>query len=76
MQTNNQRLNELLPDRFYKLCTLTERLATLLDRTDAVRMSDSVDIPLLFSRLRMVRDDGSPWGPGEVARSLVEARCS
>jgi acyl-CoA synthetase (AMP-forming)/AMP-acid ligase II len=60
------RLNRLLPHRFYELYGLTEGFVTILDRTEAVRKADSVGKPPVFYRMRVVRDDGSDCAPGEV----------
>ena len=60
------RLNEVLPDRFYELYGLTEGFVTILDRSEAVRKSGSVGKPPLFHRMRIVRDDGSECAPREV----------
>jgi acyl-CoA synthetase (AMP-forming)/AMP-acid ligase II len=60
------RLNRLLPNRFYELYGLTEGFVTILDRGDAVRKAGSVGTPPMFYRLRVVREDGSDCAPGEV----------
>jgi acyl-CoA synthetase (AMP-forming)/AMP-acid ligase II len=61
-----ERLNALLPDRFYELYGLTEGFVTILDRTEAVRKAGSVGRPPMFYQMRVVRDDGSDCAPGEV----------
>jgi acyl-CoA synthetase (AMP-forming)/AMP-acid ligase II len=60
------RLNALLPDRFYELYGLTEGFVTILDRSEAVRKAGSVGKPPVFYRMRVVRADGSDCPPGEV----------
>jgi len=64
------RLNGLLPNRFYELYGLTEGFVTILDRGDAVRKAGSVGTPPLFYRLRVVREDGSDCMPGEVGEII------
>jgi acyl-CoA synthetase (AMP-forming)/AMP-acid ligase II len=61
-----ERLNRLLPNRFYELYGLTEGFVTILDRSEAIRKSGSVGKPPVFYRMRIVREDGSDCAPGEV----------
>jgi acyl-CoA synthetase (AMP-forming)/AMP-acid ligase II len=61
-----ERLNRLLPNRFYELYGLTEGFITILDRSDAVRKAGSVGRPPMFYAMRVVRDDGTECAPGEV----------
>jgi long-chain acyl-CoA synthetase len=65
-QEYKDRLNALLPDRFYELYGLTEGFVTILDRSEAIRKSGSVGKPPLFFTMRIVRDDGADCAPGEV----------
>jgi acyl-CoA synthetase (AMP-forming)/AMP-acid ligase II len=58
-------LNRVLPGRLYELYGLTEGVITVLDRSDAVRKSGSVGVPLPFFRIRVVREDGSDCAIGE-----------
>ncbi len=60
------RLNELLPGRFYELYGLTEGFVTILDRDDALRKKGSVGVPPPFYELRIVGPDGADLGPGET----------
>jgi long-chain acyl-CoA synthetase len=53
-----ERLNRVLPDRFYELYGLTEGLVTILDRDDARRKAGSVGVPPPFYDVRIVGDDG------------------
>jgi acyl-CoA synthetase (AMP-forming)/AMP-acid ligase II len=64
--TYKQRINELLPGRFYELYGVTEGFVTILDREDAVRKVGSVGCPPPFFEIRVLRDDGSECAPGEV----------
>jgi acyl-CoA synthetase (AMP-forming)/AMP-acid ligase II len=60
------RLNRLLPDRFYELYGLTEGFVTILDRDDARRKSGSVGVPPPFYAMRILGEDGREVPPGEV----------
>jgi acyl-CoA synthetase (AMP-forming)/AMP-acid ligase II len=67
---DKDRLNDLLPGRFYELYGLTEGFFTVLDRADAVRKAGSVGVPPPFFELRIVDDEGreAPRGAiGEIA---------
>jgi acyl-CoA synthetase (AMP-forming)/AMP-acid ligase II len=66
LQEHKDRLNALLPDRFYELYGLTEGFITILDRTDAVRKSGSVGVPLPSSAMRIMREDGTECAPREI----------
>ncbi len=63
---HKEKLNRLLPERFYELYGLTEGFLTILDRTDAVRKSGSVGIPMIFEEMRIVGDDGAECPPREI----------
>jgi len=63
------RLNRLLPHRFYELYGLTEGFITVLDRDDAQRKAGSVGVPPPFYDLRIVGDDGMTCRPVKPARS-------
>lgn len=60
------RLNALLPRRFYELYGLTEGFITVLDRDDAQRKAGSVGVPPPFYELRIVGDDGKELATGRV----------
>ena len=60
------RLNALLPRRFYELYGLTEGFITILDRDDALRKAGSVGVPPPFYAMRIVGDDGRDLPAGEV----------
>jgi acyl-CoA synthetase (AMP-forming)/AMP-acid ligase II len=66
LRESKDRLNRLLPNRFYELYGLTEGFVTILDRSDAVRKAGSVGMPPVFYQVRIVREDGSDCAPGEV----------
>ena len=63
---HKERLNALLPDRFYELYGLTEGFVTILDRDDAKRKAGSVGVPPPFYDMRIVGDGGEPMPPHEV----------
>jgi long-chain acyl-CoA synthetase len=63
---HKERLNALLPNRFYELYGLTEGFVTILDRDEAMRKAGSVGKPPVFYRMRVVREDGSECDAGEV----------
>ncbi len=66
MVEHKLRLNDVLPGRFHELYGLTEGFFTILDRVDAVRKLGSVGMPPPYTRLRIVREDGSIAAPGET----------
>jgi len=65
-QEQKDKLNALLPGRFYELYGLTEGFITILDVSDSTRKSGSVGIPAPFNEMRIVRDDGTDAAPNEV----------
>ena len=65
-QEQKDRLNRLLPGRFYELYGLTEGFVTILDVQDAVRKSGSVGVPPPFFSLRITREDGTDVPAGEI----------
>jgi long-chain acyl-CoA synthetase len=69
LKEHKDRLNRLLPRRFYELYGLTEGFITVLDRDDAERKAGSVGVPPPFYEMRIVGDDGSEapvGGVGEI----------
>jgi acyl-CoA synthetase (AMP-forming)/AMP-acid ligase II len=63
---HKQRLNAVLPGRFYELYGLTEGFASVLDCRDALRKEGSVGIPPPFYEMRILDADGRVCAPGEV----------
>jgi acyl-CoA synthetase (AMP-forming)/AMP-acid ligase II len=63
---HKQRLIDELPGRFYELYGLTEGLWTILDKHDAPRKPGSVGCPPPFTAIKIIREDGSECGTGEV----------
>ncbi len=66
LQEHKDRLNALLPRRFYELYGLTEGFVTVLDRDDAERKAGSVGVPPPFYEMRIVGDDGGDVAQGEI----------
>jgi acyl-CoA synthetase (AMP-forming)/AMP-acid ligase II len=65
-EEQKERLNRLLPGRFYELYGLTEGFVTILDVNDSVRKAGSVGVPPPFFSLRIVREDGTDVPTGEI----------
>jgi long-chain acyl-CoA synthetase len=63
---HKERLNRLLPNRFYELYGLTEGFITILDRDDARRKAGSVGVPPPFYELRIVDEAGRELAAGTV----------
>ncbi|MEO7086619.1 MAG: class I adenylate-forming enzyme family protein [Gemmatimonadaceae bacterium] len=63
---HKERLLPILPNSLYELYGLTEGFITVLDSTDFARKIDSVGVPIPFSDMRIVGDDGQDLGPNEV----------
>jgi acyl-CoA synthetase (AMP-forming)/AMP-acid ligase II len=74
LQEHKDRLNALLPNRFYELYGLTEGFITILDRTDAVRKSGSVGVPLPSSAMRSCARTAPNARHARSARSAGRAR--
>ncbi len=70
LREHKDRLNRLLPDRFYELYGLTEGFITVLDRDDARRKSGSVGVPPPFYSMRIVGEDGRDLPAGSVGEIL------
>jgi acyl-CoA synthetase (AMP-forming)/AMP-acid ligase II len=66
LSEHKERLNSLLPRRFYELYGLTEGFLTVLDRDDALRKPGSVGVPPAFYEMRIVGEDGKDLPPGET----------
>jgi acyl-CoA synthetase (AMP-forming)/AMP-acid ligase II len=64
------RLERLLPGRFYELYGLTEGFVTILDRDDAVRKRGSVGVPPPFYDMRIVDDEGRDVPAGTVGEII------
>jgi long-chain acyl-CoA synthetase len=60
------RINEMLPGRFYELYGLTEGFITMLDRRDAVRKTKSVGVPLRFLEMKILDSEGNEVAAREI----------
>jgi acyl-CoA synthetase (AMP-forming)/AMP-acid ligase II len=63
---HKEKLNRLLPGRFYELYGLTEGFVTVLDRNDYDRKPQSVGCPPPLFEMKILDDDGRELPPGEV----------
>jgi long-chain acyl-CoA synthetase len=63
---HKEKLNRLLPGRFYELYGLTEGFVTILDKNDYLAKPNSVGAPPPFFEMRIIREDGSEAATGEV----------
>jgi long-chain acyl-CoA synthetase len=70
-----QRINALLPGRFYELYGLTEGLMTVLDKQDVTSKLGSVGCPPPFMDIKILRQDGTECGPGEVGEICGRSPC-
>jgi long-chain acyl-CoA synthetase len=66
LKEHKDRLNTLLPRRFYELYGLTEGFITILDRDDAERKAGSVGVPPPFYEMRIVGEDGHDLPQGSI----------
>ena len=60
------RLNEVLPGRFYEVYGVTEGFVTILDKTDAARKAGSVGAPSPFFEIRIFDEYGRTCSSGEI----------
>jgi len=60
------RINELLPGRFYELYGLTEGFFTVLDKKDAVRKAGSVGVPPSFYEMCILDEKGKACAPHDI----------
>ena len=63
---HKERMLEVLPHSLYELYGLTEGFITVLDRTDFASHIDSVGVPIPFSEMRIVGEDGRDVPAGVV----------
>jgi long-chain acyl-CoA synthetase len=61
-----QKLNQILPGRFYELYGLTEGFMTILDKNDYPAKPNSVGIPPPFFEMRILDDQGNPVPAGVI----------
>ena len=70
---HKQRLNALIPNRFYELYGLTEGFITVLDTMDYQRKPGSVGVPVAFSEMKIVDENGEELPTGEVGEIVGRA---
>jgi acyl-CoA synthetase (AMP-forming)/AMP-acid ligase II len=63
---HKEKLNCILPGRFYELYGLTEGFMTILDKNDYAAKPNSVGTPPPFFEMRILNDEGKEAGVGEV----------
>lgn len=63
---HKEKLNRVLPGRFYELYGLTEGFVTILDKNDYDAKANSVGVPPPFFEMRIINEDGSLAATGEV----------
>jgi acyl-CoA synthetase (AMP-forming)/AMP-acid ligase II len=63
---HKEKLNSVLPGRFYELYGLTEGFMTILDKNDYAAKPNSVGTPPPFFEMKIVNDEGKEAGVGEV----------
>ncbi|NHI88075.1 MAG: long-chain fatty acid--CoA ligase [Candidatus Thorarchaeota archaeon] len=65
-----EKLNQLLPNRFYELYGLTEGFLTVLDRTHTANKLQSVGIPPPFFKMRIVNENDEDVPVGEIGEII------
>src|SRR6266508_2867282 len=63
---HKERLTQILPGCFYELYGLTEGFITVLDKHDYAAKPDSVGMPIPFSGMRIINNQGRETAVGEV----------
>jgi acyl-CoA synthetase (AMP-forming)/AMP-acid ligase II len=63
---HKEKLNRVLPGRFYELYGLTEGFVTILDRDDYAAKPNSVGVPPPFFEMKIIDKDGNDAATGEV----------
>jgi acyl-CoA synthetase (AMP-forming)/AMP-acid ligase II len=63
---HKEKMLQVLPNSLYELYGLTEGFITILDRNDFSRKIDSVGVPIPFSEMRIVDENGKEVPAGEV----------
>jgi long-chain acyl-CoA synthetase len=63
---HKEKLNSVLPGRFYELYGLTEGFVTILDKNDYHAKPNSVGAPPPFFEMKIIGEDGNETPTGEV----------
>lgn len=67
---HKEKLNRVLPGRFYELYGLTEGFVTILDKNDYAAKPNSVGAPPPFFEMRIIKEDGTEAATGEVGEII------
>jgi len=70
---HKDKLTQMLPGRFYELYGLTEGFVTILDKDDYATKPDSVGVPIPFSNMRIISDQGIDAEVGEVGEIVGQS---
>ena len=63
---HKEKLTHMLPGCFYELYGLTEGFITVLDKNDHATKPDSVGVPIPFSKMKIINNQGREAAVGEV----------
>lgn len=63
---HKDKLTQMLPGCFYELYGLTEGFITILDKNDHAAKPDSVGVPVPFSEMKIVNNQGREVATGDV----------
>ena len=63
---HKDKLTRMLPGCFYELYGLTEGFITVLDKNDHATKPDSVGVPIPFSEMKIINNQGREAAVGEV----------
>jgi len=66
LMEHKERLNRVLPERFYELYGLTEGFVTILDKYDYPSKPMSVGVPPPFFEMRIMDDAGNVLPAGQI----------
>ncbi|MGH9881740.1 MAG: class I adenylate-forming enzyme family protein, partial [Pyrinomonadaceae bacterium] len=67
---HKEKLTKILPGCFYELYGLTEGFITVLDKHDYPTKPDSVGVPIPFSEMRIINNQGTEAAIGEVGEII------
>lgn len=67
---HKEKLNDLLPGRFYELYGLTEGFITILDKNDYPNKPNSVGVPPPFFEMKIIDENGAEVSAGQVGEII------
>lgn len=67
---HKEKLNNMLPGRFYELYGLTEGFVTILDKHDYAAKPNSVGVPPPFFEMQIINDAGAEVPAGQVGEII------